>query len=305
MAFNKHLKSECHKEAVEIHELPKKTGDVGEKLSSEHKKEKELNREMFRRILQSIRYLARQGLPLRGHDDGVNSNFMQLLRLQAFDCLGVLTWMDKKTNKYTSGDIQNECLQVMALHILRQISSDIAKNGFFSIMADECTDVANNEQFVICIRWVDNTLTDHEDVIGLYKVDTINSNTLVATIEDVLLRMSLKLIQCRGQCYDGASNMVGCKNGVVTQLLAKEKKAVLTHCYGHALNLAVGDSMKKLIVCRDALDTTYEISKLLRFSPKRHAAFDRIRVENLAEEDTGPRHSGNMPYKMDSARRCY
>jgi len=56
--------------------------------------------------------------------------------------------------------------------------------------------------------------------------------------------MNLKLTQCHGQCYDGASNMVGFKNGVVTQLLAKKKRAVPTHCYGHALNLAVGDSMK-------------------------------------------------------------
>ena len=31
---------------------------------------------------------------------------------------------------------------------------------------------------------------------------------------------------------------------------------------------------------------------MLRFSPKRHAAFDQIRVENLAEEDTGPRAVG-------------
>ena len=178
----------------------------------------------------------------------------------------------------------------MALHILRQISSDIAKNGFFSIMADECTDVANNEQFVICLRWVDSTLTDHEDVIGLYNVGTID--TLVTTIVNVLLHMNLKLTQCRGQCYDGASNMVGCKNGVATKLLAKEKRAVLTHCYGHALNLAIGDSMKQSKVCRDALDTAYEISKLLRYSPKRHAAFDRFRVENLAEEDIGPRPVG-------------
>ena len=59
VAFNRHLKSDRHREAVEIHELPKKTGDVGEKLSTEHKKEKELNREMFRRILQNVRYLAR------------------------------------------------------------------------------------------------------------------------------------------------------------------------------------------------------------------------------------------------------
>ena len=59
---------------------------MGEKLSSEHKKEKELNREMFRRsrILQSVRYLAHQGQPLRGHDDGANSNVMQLLIVQVF-----------------------------------------------------------------------------------------------------------------------------------------------------------------------------------------------------------------------------
>ena len=55
----------------------------------------------------------------------------------------------------------------MMFHILRQMSSDIAKNEYFSIIADECTDVYNNEQF-ICICWIDPTLTDHEDVIGFY-----------------------------------------------------------------------------------------------------------------------------------------
>ena len=29
MVFNKHLKNDCHKNAAEIHELPKNTGDVG------------------------------------------------------------------------------------------------------------------------------------------------------------------------------------------------------------------------------------------------------------------------------------
>ena len=76
VAFNKHSESDCHREAVEIHKLPKKTGDMGEKLNTEHKKEKKLNREMFRRILQNVCYLSCQGLPLKGHDDGANSNFI-------------------------------------------------------------------------------------------------------------------------------------------------------------------------------------------------------------------------------------
>ena len=60
-------------------------------------------------------------------------------------------------------------------------------------MADECTNSSNQEQFTLCIRWVDEPLTDHEDFIGLYHVASIDANTIVATIKDVLLRLSLTL----------------------------------------------------------------------------------------------------------------
>ena len=99
--------------------------------------------------------------------------------------------------------------------------------------------------------------------------------------------MNLRVAQYRGQCYDGASNVAGSKHGVAAQLHAEEPRALLTHCYGHALNLAVADTMKQSKVCHDALDTSYEISKLIRFSPKRNAALDHIKIENPAEEESG------------------
>ena len=99
---------------------------------------------------------------------------------------------------------------------------------------------------MVCIRWVDEALADHEDVIGVYNVGRIDADTLKAAIRDVLLHMSLKISQCRGQCYDGASNMAGSKRGVAVKLQAEEPRALLTHCYGHALNLAVGDAMKQI-----------------------------------------------------------
>ena len=99
---------------------------VGEMLSTEDRKEKEANRTMLRIIIESIRFLARQGLALRGQKDDTNSNFSQLLLLRGIDCPALLTWLNKKSNKYTSGEIQNEFLEIMALHILRQICSDIA-----------------------------------------------------------------------------------------------------------------------------------------------------------------------------------
>ena len=34
-------------------------------------------------------------------------------------------------------------------------------------MADECADVTNEEQLVICLCWVDENLEAHEDFVGL------------------------------------------------------------------------------------------------------------------------------------------
>ena len=68
-AFQKHQASMCHREATKalIH-LPKQVqSDIGEPLNKEHLAVKAHNRKMFLVILESIRFLAQQGLPLRGH----------------------------------------------------------------------------------------------------------------------------------------------------------------------------------------------------------------------------------------------
>ena len=80
--FRKHEASECHHAAVQaIGVLP--TKDVGEFLCDEHKKEKAENCTMLLKIISNIRFLCRQGIPLRGHGDGSDSNFMQTLRFQS------------------------------------------------------------------------------------------------------------------------------------------------------------------------------------------------------------------------------
>ena len=73
----------------------------------------------------------------------------------------------------------------------------------------------------------------------------------------------------QGQCYDGASNMARAKTGVSTQIKSVEPRAIFTHCYRHSLQLAVGDTIKGIKNLADMFDKTTEISKLLKFSPKR------------------------------------
>ena len=99
--FSKHQSSDCHKEAIEaLCLLPTQiVGNVDELMCDEVKQQKAVNRKIFMKILQNTRYLARQGLPFRGHDDG-NGNFIQLMKLRGLDCPQIEQWMKKKTDTY-------------------------------------------------------------------------------------------------------------------------------------------------------------------------------------------------------------
>jgi len=73
------------------------------------------------------------------------------------------------------------------------------------------------------------------------------------------------------------------RGGVATQLIAIDKRALFTHCYCHALNLAIFEIIKQSKICCAALEVAFEITKLVKFSPKRSATFYRIQSE---EEDS-------------------
>ena len=91
--------------------------------------------------------------------------------------------------------------------------------------------------------------------------------------------MNLMINNCRGQCYDGGGSMSGARSGVATRLTDLESRALLTHCYGHALNLAIQDVVKGVKVVEDTLDTVYKITKLIKKSPKREVIFQKIKDE--------------------------
>ena len=178
-----------------------------------------------------------------------------------------------------STDIQNEILGQMALSVLREIVKEIKGNQWFTIMEDEVNDCSNKEQLIICLRYVSESLEPMEKFIGLYQVDNIKSETLVNAIKDALTRVILRIEDCRGQCYDGASNMAGSRSGVSTAILKEVSKAVFTHCYGHSLQLAVCDTIKNIPNFNDALATVFEISKLIKFSAKRGNIFEKLKEE--------------------------
>jgi hypothetical protein len=77
--------------------------------------------------------------------------------------------------------------------------------------------------------------------------------------------------------------MAGEKTGVATQIKSVNGKCLYTHCYGHTLNLAVGDAIKSVKCMIDSLDTVRKIGKLVNKSPQRNTRLDKIRSETKNE----------------------
>ena len=67
-------------------------------------------------------------------------------------------------------------------------------------------------------------------------------------------------------CHNGTSSMVGAKTRVATHKNEIESHAHLTHCHGHALQLAVGESTKAIKIMRDTPDAAFELNKLIKYS---------------------------------------
>ena len=148
--FRCHEQLACHCEAVErVLTLPTTIKHIGELLNSQAAENRKANCANLLHILNAVKFLARQGLPLRGSafTKEADSNFSQLLFLLCKYDEHLPSWLERKTNKYASADIQNELLKVMALRILREIVANI-QNQSYSIMVDETTDVSTQEQCV-------------------------------------------------------------------------------------------------------------------------------------------------------------
>ena len=184
-----------------------------------------------------------------------------------------------KGKEYSSPAIQNEIIEVMALGVVKQISSNIQNALVYTMMADGSSDVSNKEQVVVCIRWVNDELIAHEEFVGIKPVERTTAEDIVFVLTETLPEMHLRIDDCRGQCYDGTSTMSGAKSGIATRIKTLNEICLCTHCYGHVLNLSVKDACSDVKCLKDTFDTAREICKLVKLSPQRDTHLQTLRKE--------------------------
>ncbi|XP_014461093.3 52 kDa repressor of the inhibitor of the protein kinase [Alligator mississippiensis] len=242
----------------------------------------EANRKKLVPIIETVLFAGKKGLPLRGkHDDGeldMNNEgksegiFQSLLRsrCQAGDVtLHEHLVKAPKNAKYTSKTIQNEIIQKSAIIIRSKLVNEINESGFFTVLADETTDISNTEQMSVCVRYVrEEPLIVCEVFLGFLPVYDLTGASLATTLLDFLTKCGLDLTKLRGQSYGGATSTSGRVNGVQAHIKSDFPAAVYSHSVSHALNLAIA---KSCTVCgiENTLSTLNEVINFFEESSKR------------------------------------
>ena len=123
---------------------------------------------------------------------------------------------------------------------------------YFSVLADEVTDISNLEQLSLVIRFVDKNKQIREDFLDFITVYRITGDSLSKAILVRLSSWDIDIANCRGQGYDGAYSMSSSRASAQGRICEVCPLAIYTHCQAHELNLCVvkGCSVPQICKCK-------------------------------------------------------
>ena len=294
-----------HLQAVEKAEsfksvMENKLLSIDQQLSSIHAEIVSQNRKKMKCMAETVIFCGRQGIALRGHRDDWKhvkdspdenpGNFLALLqfRVQSGDIVlaeHLQSAHQHRNALYTSKTVQNEIIDICGNIIRETILEEIRAAGFFSIMVDEATDAANDEQLTVSLRYVHpNTRKIQERFLAFSECVTgVSGEAIADRILQLFSDWQLSGSYLVGQTYDGAGAMAGKNKGAAARIKEIFPKAVYTHCAAHALNLCV---MKccSIAEIRNTMDTADSICRFFSNSPKRQLAFEKWIEQKLENE---------------------
>ena len=128
--FDKHEKSGAHREAAS-YLLNSQNRPLSAVFSNASVQQQTRAKAAHTLLFRRIRFIGRQGLPLRGHDHR-SGLLWQLMVERSHEHPDVREWM-KRRNNWMDDKIQNEIVDMFAAVIQRKISSEVQSCSFLAL----------------------------------------------------------------------------------------------------------------------------------------------------------------------------
>ena len=243
------------------------------------------NRELLKSISKTVYLCGRQGVALRSHrddstadPDANHGNFLELLRFRSDGGDQILSSHFEshcRNASYSSKTIQNQLITIIGDQIRNSIIDEVKLARFYSILADEVSDAAGLEQVTLVLRFIDHKQQIREEFVDFLEVERITGTVLADAILKAIQSYGLNICDCRGQGYDGASNMSSAARGVQGIIFQSSPNATYVHCNCHILNLAVVKACS-LAPIRNMAGSVSETAKFFNYSPKRQRLLEKV-----------------------------
>ncbi|XP_033741732.1 zinc finger protein 862-like [Pecten maximus] len=208
-----------------------------------------------------------------GREHIANRKFVPFLKLVEHLGLDDITYFEHRSQ----GSIR-DVFMTIGDTIQDKICSDIRRSQGFGVLIDDVTDAAAMEQMITFAQYL-NCGKPQIAYIGIRDVleshESANAQALLDTFLQLLQDKNLKVEDVKGLCSDGASVMLGRKNGFAAKLKSQPgcDQMISVHCVCHRLALACCDTSANLGELKAVEDTLVHLWKWMEYSPQRTAAF--------------------------------
>uniref|UniRef100_H3A7B8 DUF4371 domain-containing protein n=1 Tax=Latimeria chalumnae TaxID=7897 RepID=H3A7B8_LATCH len=205
-------------------------------------------RQVLEHLINVTLTLSMCNLAFRGHREVLghanSRNFLSIVELLAkYDLvLKKLVSMPSGLIRYLSHTIQDELIEIFSKRIEGNIVEKIKAAPFFSIIMDTTQDISKTDQLSQIFQYV--TIATDERNMATGEICDQSTSGLEKKIIGCIEQKGLGISKCRGQGYDGASNMSGVYSGVQARISKKEPNAEYVHCATHNLHLTLNDSVR-------------------------------------------------------------
>ena len=180
---------------------------------------------------------------------------------------------DLKYFNYTSNSLLREIFLTLGTTVENDFCEIIRKDLCYGLLVDDTSDISNFEQMIAFIQYFDEGVKTKFLFASnaLEDSDSANSEALYKVIKRELKSMGIDLNKIVSIVTDGASVMVGKKEGLTTKLKRDVPKVASVHCICHKLALSCADANTELKQITAVEQNLLQLWKLLHYSPKKLA----------------------------------
>ena len=242
-----------------------------QQLQKVDRRERIKNRAAIKSLIRCTHFLTRQHIPHTTNFD----KLVDLIVACGGEDLKYFLENAGRNAMYTSHIAVVEFIEALGTWVEESLLNRLKKAFYYSIMADECTDVTTIEELSVFCRWEEDGLPV-EHFLEIIHLKHADAESIHSALIECLKKKDLQVGRIVGMGFDGAATFSGKRSGVQARMKKLAPHALFVHCHCHMLLLACVQATNSTPGIKHVYTTLTALWKFFHYSPKRTESLKEV-----------------------------